>query len=228
MEQPLISAIIATRNEAESLRQTLKVLRRSRRIDEVIVVDHGSTDHTGAVARRYADRMISRKEGWGAAWLEGMQAARGAIFLLLDAQAKERAKLSHALISPLLQGEADMTLAHYPAEGSANCIPLVRRLASYGVRTLTGHSFQASFSGQRALRREIMSSLIYRPTGRGMELGMMVQALANGYVVKEIPLPLGFHHLYKRANLWKSCAEAIGIISAFLHLWRVSKLSAPS
>jgi len=54
----VVSIVIATRNRAESLRDTLASLtRQSRKPDEVVVVDNASGDHTRDVALSFVDRL---------------------------------------------------------------------------------------------------------------------------------------------------------------------------
>lgn len=54
----VVSVVIATRNRAESLRDTLASLtRQSRKPDEVVVVDNASGDHTRDVALSFVDRL---------------------------------------------------------------------------------------------------------------------------------------------------------------------------
>ena len=62
MKQALtVSVVIATRNRAEWLRETLdSVTRQTRQPDEVVVVDNASTDHTREVVVSFADRLNVR------------------------------------------------------------------------------------------------------------------------------------------------------------------------
>lgn len=56
-----VSVVIATRNRADWLRDTLEsVAKQSRAPDEVVVVDNASTDHTKDVVLSFADRLNVR------------------------------------------------------------------------------------------------------------------------------------------------------------------------
>jgi glycosyltransferase involved in cell wall biosynthesis len=84
-----VSVIIPTYNHAALLPHAVEsVLAQTRRADEVIVVDDGSTDATDEmVARRYpAVRLLTQpNRGLSAARNRGLQAARGDLVVFLDA-----------------------------------------------------------------------------------------------------------------------------------------------
>lgn len=84
-----VSAIIPTWNRRELLLRALEsVLAQTRPVDEIIVVDDGSTDGTGeAIAARHGDRVRhvwQENAGVSAARNRGMELARGRYFALLD------------------------------------------------------------------------------------------------------------------------------------------------
>jgi glycosyltransferase involved in cell wall biosynthesis len=57
---PKISALIHTQNDARTLARVLETLRPC---DEIVVVDHNSTDETIKVAREYGARVVSGVQG---------------------------------------------------------------------------------------------------------------------------------------------------------------------
>jgi glycosyltransferase involved in cell wall biosynthesis len=84
-----VSAIIPTWNRRELVLRALEsVLAQTRPVDEIIVVDDGSTDGTGAaIAARHGERVRhvwQENAGVSAARNHGMELARGRYFALLD------------------------------------------------------------------------------------------------------------------------------------------------
>ncbi len=79
-----ISVIIPTLNEEAVLEKTLSTLRE-RGQAEVIVVDGGSKDQTQAIARRYADRLLSSPPGRARQMNLGAEVAKGEVLLFLHA-----------------------------------------------------------------------------------------------------------------------------------------------
>jgi glycosyltransferase involved in cell wall biosynthesis len=85
---PLISVVIPTFNQRDFLEQALEsVFAQSVRDYEIIVVDDGSTDSTGALLDWHGDRLRvieQENHGVGAARNRGIDAARGRYLALLD------------------------------------------------------------------------------------------------------------------------------------------------
>ena len=81
-----ISAVIPARNEEKTLPQLLGKISQSTIIDEVVVVDNGSTDHTAEVARDHGALVVSvEKEGFGRALKAGFKRARNPWIFKIDA-----------------------------------------------------------------------------------------------------------------------------------------------
>src|SRR6185312_476288 len=91
---PLVSTVIAVRNDADGLAHTLTALSAqtlSADRFEVIVVDDASRDATAAVARSHAGvRLISLPDAQGSyvARNRGLEAANGAVIAITDADCR--------------------------------------------------------------------------------------------------------------------------------------------
>ena len=85
-----VSAVITTYNYAQFIPAALEsVLNQTRRPDEIVVVDDGSTDETEALVAGYAARGVRyvHKEngGAGSARNRGLRETTGDLVLFLDA-----------------------------------------------------------------------------------------------------------------------------------------------
>ncbi len=88
MTEPIVSVVIPAYNAAATIGEALKALRAQAGAPqfELIVVDNGSTDATGAVSRSLgAAVLVETTRGPSAARNRGLRAARGSIVAHLDA-----------------------------------------------------------------------------------------------------------------------------------------------
>jgi glycosyltransferase involved in cell wall biosynthesis len=186
----VISAIVPARNEEERIEDTVRAIASLGTVDEILVVDDASTDNTAAVAHQ-AGATVARLEehsGKGRAMQAGLEAARGDILLLLDADLGESAKEAACLLPPVLRNEADMTIATFPVlPGRGGGGGRVVRLARRGIEARTGRTMQAPLSGQRAVRRCVLDAADGFDEGFGAEVGLTIDALQAGFRVVEVP-----------------------------------------
>jgi glucosyl-dolichyl phosphate glucuronosyltransferase len=115
--RPSISIIIVTRNRADSLRETLKAMEQVRVPSdwevELLIVDNGSTDHTGSVVREFANApwtlryFVEHRLGKTIALNSGLRIAKGEIFLFTDDDVRPCREWISGMCAPLLSGRAD-------------------------------------------------------------------------------------------------------------------------
>lgn len=95
MPRPTVSVIVITLNEEDRLARTLESVRWA---DEIIVLDCGSTDRTGDVARRYTDRFIVGDwPGFGIQKQRAFEMSTGEWVLSLDADEEVEPSLGRAI-----------------------------------------------------------------------------------------------------------------------------------
>ena len=126
---PTVSAIIPAFNAAETIGAAIEsVLDQSYPVDEVVVVDDGSTDDTGIVAARYGTsiRVVHTvNQGPALARNAGMKRSRGDWFAFLDADDRwHRDKLKVQLAVAAGNSEVQLIAADWTRSGEF--LPLVR------------------------------------------------------------------------------------------------------
>jgi len=193
-----VTALIPAFNEADAIAATEAAVRRISPVDEIIVIDDGSSDNTTDEAQAAgADKVIRmpHNSGKGAALMSGIAAASGSILVFLDGDLGDSASHAMPLVQSVLANETDMAIAVLPFAPTqsgkrSGGFGAVLKLARFGIRLLTGRTMKAPLSGQRVLRREVMRRIHKLDGGFGVEVGMTIDALRAGFRVEEIPAPL--------------------------------------
>jgi glycosyltransferase involved in cell wall biosynthesis len=153
-------------NEAETLPIALADLPREvQGFDTVewLIIDDGSTDNTVSVAREHGvDHIIShtRNQGLARAFMTGLDACLmlGAdVIVNTDADNQYNGADIPALVSPVLEKEADIVVGARPIENIGHFSPLkklLQKLGSWVVRKVSGTDIPDAPSGFRAFSRE--------------------------------------------------------------------------
>lgn len=145
-EATRVAVIIPAYNEAVTVGAVVAASRAARFVDEVIVVDDGSTDETVAAASAHGARTIrGNHRGKGEAMLAGGRASDADVVVFLDADLTGlRPHHVDRLAEPVLRGEAAMAVGLFDRGPYLN--PIFLRLLP-------------RLTGERALRRELLLSL---------------------------------------------------------------------
>ena len=219
----MISVLIPAYNEEGRIGETVKAAHGLSDVDEVVVVDDGSTDATVLQAEAAGADIVLRRPhgGKGAALQAGYAVAQGAILLLLDADLGASAAEAAALLAPVVAGEADMTIATFPVRAHKGGAGLVVRLSRWGIYRLTGRVMQSPLSGQRAIRRDIVEAAGGFAAGWGVEIALTVSALRAGCRVREVPTTMT-HRVTGRtpAAILHRAAQFFAAARVLVTLWR--------
>lgn len=169
---------------------------------EILVIDDGSTDGMGELLDRESDsdehlRVVhhSQNMGRGRGVRTAMKKSKGAFLLLLDADLSYGPDHIPALLGPLQQGKADITLASpYHPEGVVENVPLTRALMSRWGNRILARSFQSNVRTVtcivRGYTREVMDHLELINDGKDLHLELLYKAEILGFRLKEIPAQL--------------------------------------
>ena len=181
-----VSVCIPARNEAATLAGVVAPVAAALDvpdplIDEVLVVDDGSTDGTGAIAEAFGARVLRRdiRPGKGAAMAAGVAAATGDIVVFVDADVRNFG-LHYVtwLVEPLLL-ESHLVLVkgmyRRPENDGAGGGRVTELLARPLLRRLfPGLGFvRQPLAGEVAVRRDALEELVLEP-GYGVEIGMLI------------------------------------------------------
>jgi glycosyltransferase involved in cell wall biosynthesis len=192
--QAIVSVVVPCLNEEEPIAGVVRELL-AEHVDEVIVVDNGSTDATAAQARAAGARVVSEpRRGYGRACAAGVSGVRpdSEIICFIDGDGSDVPRFLPEVIGPVARGEADFVMGSRLTgkREAGSMTPQQRvagRLAGLLMRLVYGVSF-TDMSPFRALRVADLRRLGMGETTYGWNLEMQMRVAAAGYHIKEVPV----------------------------------------
>ncbi|MEU5109990.1 glucosyl-3-phosphoglycerate synthase [Streptomyces longwoodensis] len=192
-----VSVVLPALNEEETVGEIVAVIRhdlvqQAPLVDEIVVVDSGSTDRTAEVAAAAGARVVHRDAvlpripalpGKGEVLWRSLLVTGGDIVCFIDADLREfTSDFVTGLVGPLLtepgvdlvKGMYDRPLGGAAGQGGRVTELMARPLLNMHWPQLAG--FVQPLGGEYAARRSLLEQLPF-PVGYGVELGMLVDAL---------------------------------------------------
>ncbi len=201
-----VAAIIPAYNEEARIAAVLYALTGVAAVDEVIVVNDGSTDGTAQAAQAIPGVQIvtlPRNKGKGGAMREGATRTQADVLLFFDADLVGLTpRHVQDLLAPVCSGEATMAMGIFK-----------------GGRLWTDMAqfFAPAITGQRAIRREVFLHIPdLESVGYGIELAINDYVHSQGMIRKDVTLR-GVTHPMKEEKLgW-----ARGAVSRSRMYWQM-------
>jgi glycosyltransferase involved in cell wall biosynthesis len=188
-----ISVIIPALNEQDSIGLVIKDIPKSL-VDEIIVVDNGSTDDTAHIARDAGARVVREPvRGYGAACLKGIaNVASPDIIVFLDGDYSDFPEEIAQLIEPLIQGTADLVIGSRLMGGDGKKVLLPHaywgnKFATWLIYLLYRHRY-TDLGPFRAIRFSALQKLNMQDKNFGWTVEMQIKAVRNGLAIREIPV----------------------------------------
>ncbi len=223
----MLSLIVPVFNEHDAVESTVRQLHAAlsaRGGDwEIVVVDDGSTDGSGCMARDLGlprVRVVTHPQnlGNGASIKTGIRHARGEMLGTVDADGTYPIADIPRLVDELESAGADMVVGARAHDGEH--IPTPHRVAKAILirlaRYLTGVRIPDINSGMRVFRRPLAERFwnLY-PQGFSFHITITLGGLCNGFLVRYVPITYG-----KRIGRSKLSSGADGFLNfvRFLHV----------
>lgn len=225
-----LSVIIPAKNEAEGLMQLLPDLLKLDCVSEVLVVDDGSTDDTRRVCDEYKVRVVANpySKGNGAAIKAGARAAKGDVFIFMDADGQHSASDVPVLLSEYNKGfdlvvgargrESQASIGRWLANG------IYKRFATW----MTGHKVEDLTSGFRVCNAEKFREFIYLlPNGFSYPTTSTMAFFRAGYSVSYLKIKVNKRLGKSHINIFKDGVRFLLIIFKVGTLYSPLKLFFP-
>ncbi|CAM5255670.1 glucosyl-3-phosphoglycerate synthase [Streptomyces avidinii] len=194
-----VSVVLPALDEEATVGAIVEVIRRELieglpvpLVDELVVIDSGSTDRTAEVAAKAGARVVHRDDvlpripalpGKGEVLWRSLLATEGDIVCFVDADLRDfSAAFVSGIVGPLLtdpdvqfvKAMYDRPLGDTPGQGGRVTELVARPLLNLHWPQLAG--FVQPLGGEYAVRRCLLERLPF-PVGYGVELGLLVDAL---------------------------------------------------
>ena len=190
-----LAVLVAARNEADRVGDTVAALRTAFPEAAIWVADDASTDDTQGVALAAGAQVVSRgrPHGKGANATAAAEAALSTsppdLFLLCDGDLGPSAARLSPLVDAVRRGECDLAVAAFRRRVGGG-FGVALWFARWVIRRRCGLETTAPISGQRAMRVEVLRVTLPFAAGYGMEVGMTIDAVRAGHTLREYELDL--------------------------------------
>jgi dolichol-phosphate mannosyltransferase len=208
MTEPAAGApwlVLPTYNEAENLEPLVEAARAKLPSSaQVLIVDDGSPDGTGAIAERLAERHENvhvlhrpRKEGLGPAYIAGFREALagGAGFVLeMDADFSHDPAYLPRLLEAAKRADVVLGSRYVDGGGVSDWGPLRRAVSRGGstyARLVLGVKERDLTGGFKCFRREVLEAIDFDDIathGYAFQVEMTYRAIRGGFRVVEVPI----------------------------------------
>lgn len=202
-----VSVVCPFYNESPILESAVKqLLDRLESLEatwELIIVDDGSTDGSGEIAKRIAKgqqrlRVLGypRNRGRGYALRTGIAAARGEVIVTTEIDLSWGEDIVHRLVEAMRGWpDTDIVVAspHLKGGGYRNVPPkrvFFSRLGNWVIRGCMGNAVTMNTGMTRAYRAEAIKSIPLNEDRKEFHLEVILKAVAFGHRIREIPAVL--------------------------------------
>jgi hypothetical protein len=230
-----VSVVLPCFNERDSvglcIPEALQALGDAGLTGEVLVVDNNSTDGSAEVAAAAGARVIfERRKGYGAALAAGIDAAKGRIVVMADADCTYPLDRLAQIIAPVLDGTHDLVLGARMSQANRHSMPILHRLIgspvlTYLLRQSAGRMpVTDSQSGFRAFRRSTIVDLDLKSSGMEFASEMLIRAGQRNMRIEEVDLGYRPRVGESKLDTWRDGLRHLRLIFSLnphLALWQV-------
>jgi glycosyltransferase involved in cell wall biosynthesis len=177
-----ITVIIPCLNEEQGIEQVLR--RMPEFVDQVIVVDNGSTDRTSDVAHGLGAEVIREEvRGYGRSYKKGFSCAAGDIIVTLDGDHSYPPDAISYLLEAFLHLDVDFLNASRFPVGDRNAMSFKHKFGnlvlSLAMSMLYFRWVRDSQSGMWVFRRSILQHMHLESDGMAFSEEIKIEALKN-------------------------------------------------
>ncbi len=220
-----LSVVVPVYNEVGNLREILKRIKATRLPTEIVIVDDGSTDGSRNVLSKVDGKggvrviLHQRNMGKGAAVRTGIEAARGDVILIQDADLEYNPRDYRVLLKPLRDGIADVVYGSRFLGGPRRAVMFWHMIANQLLTFMTNILYNTILSdmetGYKVFRREVVRGMVLRAHRFDFEPEFTAKVLKRRYRIYEVPISFNPRDY--------SEGKKIKLQDAFIAVWTLLK-----
>ncbi len=193
-----LSVVIPVFNEEQNIREILRRVQAAKLAREIVVVDDGSQDGTRDILKKLDGRgkvrviLHEKNKGKGAAVVTGLNAAKGDVLLIQDADLEYDPRDYPVLLQPIQEGVADVVYGSRFLGGPHRVTMFWHLVANKLLTLMTNILYNTILTdmetGYKVFRRKVIEDMKLRAKRFDFEPEFTAKVLKRKHRIYEVPI----------------------------------------